>query len=243
MGPPADPPAGFVGVKGTAVPGLLTDLFVPIGQDFRESIPHRQQATGTEDRMQVTAENCFDMGQGHPQAVMEPCGKTDKAVPQAGLGQGVWDYGLDVFPAMGTVISMNSVFGDFGLGILGDVLDDSLPQPVAALQRTAAVRTDVTAMLFFTIDTLRRLSPSRWMSGLGPSLGLASVLVGLGIDRPLSRGRGRMGCLTFELGNGIGSRQDRQLNGLGAESGQLQGLLFRARPVQDGLDNRIEAGR
>jgi hypothetical protein len=50
---------------------------------------------------------------------------------------------------------MDRVFGDFRLGILGDILDDSLPRPLAALQR----------------------------------------------------------------------------------------LLFRARPVQDGLDNRIEAGR
>ena len=136
--------------------------------------------------MQVTAEDCFDMGQGHTQAVMEPGGKTDKAVAHAGLGQGVRDYGLDVFLAMRTVISMDRVFGDFGLDILGDVLDDSLPRAVAALQRTAAVGTDVTAMLFLTIDTLRRLSPSRWMAGLGASLGLASVLVGLGIDRPLS---------------------------------------------------------
>ena len=81
------------------------------------------------------------------------------------------------------------------------------------------------------------------MAGLGASLGLASVLVGLGIDRNLSRGRGRMGCLTFELGNCIGSRQDRQLNGLGAELGQLQRLLFRASPIQYCLDNLIEAGR
>ena len=52
-----------------------------------------------------------------------------------------------------------------------------------------------------------------------------------------------MGRVTFELGNGSGSRQDRQLNGLGAELGQLQRLLFRARPIQYGLDNCIEAGR
>ena len=136
--------------------------------------------------MQVTAEDCFDMGQGHTQAVMEPGGKTDKAVAQAGLGQGVRDYGLDVFLAMGTVISMDRVFGDFGLDILGDILDGSLPRTVTALQRAAAIRTDVTAMFFLTIDTFRRFSPSRWMAGLGASLGLASVLVGLGINRNLS---------------------------------------------------------
>ncbi len=174
---------------------------------------------------------------------MEPGGKTDKAVSQAGLGQGVRDHGLDVLLTVRTIISMDRVFGDFGLDILGDVLDDPLSRPVAALQRAAAVGTDVRAMLFLTIDTFRRLAPSRWMSGLGPSSVPASLLVGFGINRPLSRRCGRMGCLAFELSNCIGSRQDRQLNGLGAELGQLQRLLFRARPIQYGLDNCIEAGR
>ena len=50
-----------------------------------------------------------------------------------------------------------------------------------------------------------------------------------------------MGCLTFELGKFPSGRQDRQLNGFGAELGQLQRLGFRARPIQNRLDNLIEA--
>jgi len=52
-----------------------------------------------------------------------------------------------------------------------------------------------------------------------------------------------MRVLFLELGKSLRGGQDRQLNGFGAELGQLQGLLFRASPIQDRLDNLIEAMR
>ena len=126
---------------------------------------------------------------------------------------------------------MDRVFGDLGLDVLGDVLDDPLARPVAALQRTTAIGADVTAMRLSSIDTLGLLSPGRLVSGFGPSPALACFLIGLGINRHLSRGRGGMRGLFLELGNSVRSGQNRQLNGFGAESGQLQRLRFRARPV------------
>ena len=141
------------------------------------------------------------------------------------------------------IVAMKGVLGNDCFQIFQNILDRPGAGSVAALPPAAAVRAAIESMRLLFIDVLGCGPPRRGMAPLGAGLLLAFGRRRLGVHRPLSRRRGRMRLLFVQLCNSIRGRQNRQLNGFGAELGQLQRLLFRASPIQYRLDNVIEAVR
>ena len=187
----ADPPASLVGVQISRLSGLRGDLLVPGREDVSQPLPGGDQPAGRELGAQVILQDVDELIDGDAQAVVAPAREADQPVAEGGVGQRVGHDRLDVLLARRAVVAVKRVLGNLRLEVLGQVFDDACTGALAALQRSAAARTDLQAMFFPGVDPRRRGSAVAGMALAGARAFAASPAgrVRLRVHRPLARGR------------------------------------------------------
>ena len=100
-------------------------------------MPHLGQPAVRERELQVAAEHIDDLAGGRAQAVVQPGGQDDGAVPEGAVGQGVGNRGLDLLLTARAPVAVDRVLGHLGLEVVGDVLDQPGAGPPGAREPPA----------------------------------------------------------------------------------------------------------
>ena len=210
-------------------------------------MPAVEQSTGGDIRVQVRTEDVPHLADGHAQPVMEPTAQGHHVMPQGGVGHGVGYHRFDVLLTVRAVIAMDRMFGHHRRDLLGDIFDEALTLPLAALQLAAAAGTDLQAMLDAGVDGRRRFPPRTLVARFGSRLFPAPLGRRLLIHRHHARGRGRRGgCCgrrgLLQHGYVAGHGQGEQRHRLGPQGVQRLGLWSRQLAtlgrIEDGVQER-----
>jgi len=219
-----NPPTGLVGVQVGRFLGFFRKLFVPGRENVRQPLPSRAQPAGRELGTQVELQDVDELVERDAQAVVAPTGEAHQPVAKGGIGQGVRHDRLDVLLALRAIVAVNRMLGDDRLQVLGQVFDEPRAAAPAALQRSAAARANLQAMLSVFVDPRRRGAMVAGMAIAGAGAFAASATgrrgVGLAVHRnPAGRRAGRNAAerLRLQFGDAPCRGEQRQGDGVGAE--------------------------